>query len=79
MESGKKECKKECKKELSDKQLLIMDILSENAKMTIPEIAEKVGMSARKVSQELRSLREDFQVLKREGGRKNGYWVILDN
>ena len=54
-------------------------MLSENAKMTIPEIAEEVGMSARKVSQELRSLREDFQVLKREGGRKNGYWVILDN
>ena len=35
-------------------------------------------MSARKVSQELKSLREEFQVLKREGGRKNGYWVVCN-
>ena len=35
-------------------------------------------MSARKFSQELKSLREEFQVLKREGGRKNGYWVVCN-
>jgi ATP-dependent DNA helicase RecG len=52
--------------------------LSENAKLTIPELARKMGISARKISQELKSLQEDFQVLKREGGRKNGYWVVLN-
>ena len=74
-----KECKKECKKELSELQMLIMGALSENAKLTIPELARKMGISARKISQELKSLQEEFQVLKREGGRKNGYWVVLDN
>ena len=74
----KKGCKKGCKKELSDLQKLILDMLSEDSKTTIPELAGKMGMSARKVSQELKSLREEFQVLKREGGRKNGYWVICN-
>ena len=74
----KKGCKKECKKELSDLQNLILDMLSEDSKTTIPELAGKMGMSARKVSQELKSLREEFQVLKREGGRKNGYWVVCN-
>ena len=73
----KKECKKECKKELSEFQKLILDILSKDSGTTIPELAGKMGMSARKVSQELKSLREDFNVLKREGGRKNGYWVVV--
>ena len=73
-----KECKKECKKELSELQMLIMGALSENAKLTIPELARKMGISARKISQELKSLQEEFQVLKREGGRKNGYWVVLN-
>ena len=74
-----KECKKECKKELSELQMLIMGALSENAKLTIPELARKMGISARKISQELKSLQEEFLVLKREGGRKNGYWVVLNN
>ena len=73
----KEECKKECKKELSEFQILILDILSKDPRTTIPELVGKVGMSARKVSQELKSLREDFKVLKREGGRKNGYWVVV--
>ena len=74
----KKEYKKECKKELSDLQVIILDVLSKDPTTTIPELAEKMGMSARKVSQELKFLREDFQVLKREGGRKNGYWVVCN-
>ena len=75
----KKECKKECKKELSDLQVIILDVLSKDPTTTIPELAEKMGMSARKVSQELKSLREEFQILKHEGGRKNGYWVVCNN
>ena len=63
---------------MPDLQKLMLDMLSEDSKMIISELAGKMGMSARKVSQELKSLREEFQVLKREGGRKNGYWVICN-
>lgn len=57
----------------------MLDMLSEDSKMTIQELAGKMGMSARKVSRELKSLREEFQILKHEGGRKNGYWVVCNN
>lgn len=67
----KKECKKEFKKELSDIQALILKILSRENKTTIANLA-------RKISSELKALREDFHVLKREGGRKDGHWVIGD-
>ena len=69
-------CKKESKKELSDIQTLILKILSGDNKTTIPDLARKPGLSARKISNELKALREDFHILKREGGRKNGYWII---
>ena len=71
-----KKCKKECKKELSDIQTLILKILSGDNKTTIPDLARKTGLSARKISNELKALREDFHILKREGGRKDGYWII---
>lgn len=76
MEDDKIKCKKECKKELSDIQLLILKILTEYNKTTIPDLARKTGLSARKNSSELKVLREDLHVLKREGSRKNGYWVV---
>ena len=63
---------------MTDLQKLMLDMLSEDSKMMISELAGKMGMSARKVSRELKSLREEFQVLKREGGRKNGYWVVCN-
>ena len=64
---------------MTDLQKLMLDMLSEDSKMIISELAGKMGMSARKVSRELKSLREEFQVLKREGGRKNGYCVVCNN
>lgn len=72
-----KECKKECKKEQFDIQALIKKISREN-KTTIADLARKTGLSARKISSELKALRDDFHVLKREGGRKDGHWVICD-
>lgn len=72
-----KKCKKECKNELFDIQALIKKI-SRGNKTTIADLARKTGLSARKISSELKALREDFHVLKREGGRKDGHWVIGD-
>lgn len=73
----KKECKKECKNELFDIQALIKKI-SRGNKTTIADLARKTDLSARKISSGLKALREDFHVLKREGGRKDGHWVIGD-
>ena len=58
-------------------RLLFKKISREN-KTTIADLARKTGLSARKISSELKALRDDFHVLKREGGRKDGHWVIGD-
>ena len=47
--------------------------------LTVARNLLAMGMSARKVSRELKSLREEFQILKHEGGRKNGYCVVCNN
>ena len=64
---------------MTDLQKLMLDMLSEDSKMIISELAGKMGMSARKVFRELKSLREEFQILKHEGDRKNGYCVVCNN
>lgn len=57
---------------------LLLKKISRGNKTTIADLARKTGLSARKISSELKALREDFHVLKREGGRKDGHWVIGD-
>ena len=57
---------------------LLLKKISRGKKTTIADLARKTGLSARKISSELKALRDDFHVLKREGGRKDGHWVIGD-
>lgn len=64
-------------KNLSDIQKVIVSSVLDNNKMTIPELARKTGMSVSKINREIRILRDDFHVMKRVGGRKDGYWVII--
>ena len=63
-------------KNLSDIQKVIVSSVLDNNKMTIPELARKTGKSVSKINREIRILRDDFHVMKRVGGRKDGYWVI---
>ena len=49
----------------------------DNNKMTIPELARKTGKSVSKINREIRILRDDFHVMKRVRGLKDGYWVII--
>ena len=73
---GKKDGKKDGKKELDDRQLIIYNLIKENDRITIPELARKTKFSDRSVYRDLDSLRQKG-VIAREGGRKQGRWVIL--
>ncbi|MDD6890913.1 MAG: hypothetical protein PUD47_02305 [Bacteroidales bacterium] len=42
-------------------------------------MARKTSISERTLSRELKILREEFNVLTREGGRKDGRWVITND
>lgn len=73
---GKKDGKKGGEKKLSDRQRVIYDLIKQNDKITVPELARKIMSSDRSVYRDLDSLRRNG-VIAREGGRKQGRWVIL--
>ncbi len=76
---GKKDGKKDDNKKLSDIQRIILSFIRKDDKITIPEMARKTNLSERTISRELKSLRDDLGLLFREGGRKDGHWVFLEN
>jgi len=68
---------KDDQKELSDIQRFIVTLILANNKITIPELARKVNVSESTISREIKTLRNDFNKLRREGGRRDGYWVVV--
>lgn len=68
---------KDDKKELTDIQRVLISFISENDKITISEMARKTAVSESTISREIKRLRVDHKILNREGGRKNGHWVII--
>lgn len=74
-------CTKDCTKELTDRQKDILLLIQENCIITSQEIAQKIAqkkdVSRRTIMYELSEL-QSLGILAREGGRKNGRWVILN-
>ena len=62
-------------KELSERQLLILDIIKKDDLITILQMVQKITVSEKTIKRELAILQEKG-VLTREGGRKEGKWVI---
>ena len=67
--------RKDDRKELTDRQEFILDLIKENDRITIDEMSEKVKVSEKTIRRELSVLHEKG-FLKREGGRKEGKWVM---
>jgi len=67
---------KELGKELSATQIKILHLINSNPKISAREMAENVGISITAVENNIRKLRE-AKILEREGGRKEGYWKII--
>jgi ATP-dependent DNA helicase RecG len=63
-------------KELSDRQSLILDIIRNDDLITIHQMTQKINVSEKTIKRDLAILQERG-VLIREGGRKEGRWVIL--
>lgn len=55
----------------------ILTAIRDKAKITIPELADLVGVTQRSVERHLRKLQQEG-VLKRVGGRKHGYWEVAE-
>ena len=63
-------------KELSDRQYLMMRFITLNDTITIDEMIQKMKVSPITVKRDLADLQAKG-IIAREGGRKNGRWVIL--
>ena len=62
---------------VTDNQKKIIDYLKENNRITTAELAQKVGISQRKVKENIRKLKE-IGLLSRIGSEKGGYWVVME-
>ena len=55
----------------------ILDFLTDDNKLTREDLANMIGVSANAIKQHLANL-QDANRLKRVGGRKDGYWEVID-
>ena len=65
-------------KELSDRQLFITSMIYKNDTLTVAEMILKTKLSRSTILRELAALKAKG-ILTREGGRKDGRWVIKQN
>ena len=63
-------------KELTERQLVILNLIKKDDKITSSVLTQKTGISQRTLMRELATLNE-IGIITREGGRKDGRWVIL--
>ncbi|MCL2766908.1 MAG: hypothetical protein FWD21_04420, partial [Peptococcaceae bacterium] len=59
----------------NEKQAILIDLITKNGKITIPQMSQESGFSVRQTQRELKQLTEKGTVL-RIGGRRNGYWQV---
>ena len=76
LKDGIKDVAKDILKKVSDRQGLILLLIKTNELITIKEMTQKVKVSEKTIKRELATLQE-LGILSREGGRKDGLWVIL--
>lgn len=62
-------------KELSTTQCAMLDLLTNNVKITVIEMAEVLQVSTTTIENNLKSLRKSG-LIERIGGRKHGYWQV---
>ena len=66
---------KDCIKELSDRQYLMLRFITLDDTITIDEMIQKMKVSPITVKRDIADLQAKG-IIAREGGRKNGRWVI---
>ena len=71
-----KDVVKDVVKELTERQQVILNLIKENPSLSANEMSQKTGMTARTIQRDLALLHEKG-ILYREGGRKDGRWVVL--
>ena len=70
-----KDVTKDVTKEMSERQMIILGLIRENKNLTIPEMSLKTNVTERTIKRDIATLQE-LGIISREGGRKDGSWII---
>lgn len=70
-----KDVTKDVTKEISERQMIILGLIRENKNLTIPEMSLKTNVTERTIKRDIATLQE-LGIISREGGRKDGSWII---
>lgn len=70
-----KDVTKDVTKEIPERQMIILDLIRENKNLTIPEMSLKTNVTERTIKRDIANLQE-LGIISREGGRKDGSWII---
>ena len=74
---NKEDVRKDVRKELSERQLIILDMIRANVRIGIEEMSVKMSVNEKTVRRDINILKQ-YGFLTRIGGRKNGYWQLLN-
>ena len=55
--------------------MIILDLIRENKNLTLPEMFLKTNVTERTIKRDIANLQE-LGIISREGGRKDGSWII---
>ena len=67
---------KDVTKQISERQRLVLQMIEDDSYVTTNEMSQKTGVTTRTIKRDLEYLQEQG-ILIREGGRKEGRWIIL--
>ena len=68
---------KDVTKELPERQLVILQMISANASITISAMSQKTGVVIRTIKRDIENL-QTSGCLTRKGGRKDGEWLLTE-
>ena len=70
-----KDVTKDVTKEITDRQRIILELIRKDKSLTIPEMSLKTNVTERTIKRDIATLQE-LGIISREGGRKDGSWII---
>jgi len=63
---------------LTENQLIILENIANNPRLSAKKLSDIVGISSRKVEENIKKLK-DLKILERVGSAKGGYWKIIES
>ena len=76
--TGEKSSKKTSGKMSGKTSGKIIELIKENEFITIPEIAERIGITERSVERNIQNLQKE-RIIRRVGPAKGGHWEVVDD